>query len=489
MPPDKTFLHSGLLSHFLRIRPTSIPANDDSDGSSEVSYDGNPLINDLLAIPSSDVPPQALKPVQGKVTRDDLNAAIEAGDWAVVGATAALLADTDRSSVEHMVMSECEHGEQSYHSRESSFSESSDSNRRTKELDRMVEDGDWEGVVLAAAQFDGTSSLDGQDDQGMSSRSSRDVSPSSSRGEIRAEIERLVRRVVPDEVDNIDEMMLQFKGREDGECIHVICFATLDLSSLLLAEFFLELVETLRTMQERSLAQRARAAVQKTAKLEAKAKTSLSRAKSRGGSISSASEPSHYGSSASGSGASSRDASLGDSNIESSVRSKKANQSSLELAIERGDWRAVGEAAAILGSGFIAPDESGDSVSSTSETLSNSHDKVHYLDALIAKGDWAGIVHAAATYQAMDDHGVGGSLSTEEEREALAQANMWQEIARQSKTDSSAEVTKGAVDAADWAISLAHKRIEDDYESMISYIGVVDEMDAIDAQDDENKSV
>jgi hypothetical protein len=484
LPPEKTFLHSYLLSYFSRTRPTSIPANDDSDGSSEVSYDENPLIDDLLAIPSSDVPPQALKPVQGKVTRDDLNAAIEAGDWAVVGATAALLADTDRNSVEHMVMSEPEHGEQSHHSRESSFSESSDSNRRTKELDRMVEYGDWEGVVLAAAQFDGTSSLDGQDDQGMSSRSSRDVSPSSSRekSEIRAEIERLVRRVVPDEVDNIDEMMLQFKGREDGECIHVICFATLDLSSLLLAEFFLELVETLRTMQERSLAQRARAAVQKTAKLEAKAKASLSRAKSRGGSVSSASEQSHYGESASGSGAS-------DSNIESSVRSKKTNQSSLELAIERGDWRAVGEAAAILGSGFIAPDESSDSVSSYSETLSKSHDKVHYLDALIAKGDWAGIVHAAATYQTMDDHGVGGSLSTEEEREALAQANMWQEIARQSKTDSSVEVTKGAGDAADWAISLAHKRIEDDYESMMSYIGVVDEMDTMDAQDDENESL
>jgi hypothetical protein len=233
-------------------------------------------------------------------------------------------------------------------------------------------------------------------------------------------------------------------------------------------------------MQERSLAQRARAAVQKTAKLEAKAKASLSRAKSHGGSISSASEPSHYCSSASGSGAS-------DSNIESSVRSKKTNRSSLELAIERGDWRAVGEAAAILGSSFVVQDDSGDSGSSYSETLSKSHDKVHYLDALIAKGDWAGIVHAAATYQAMDDQFVGGRLSTEEEREALAQANMWQEIARQSKPDSSVEVTKGAGDSVDWAISLAHKRIEDDYE--MSYIGVVDEMDAMDAQDDENESV
>jgi hypothetical protein len=244
-------------------------------------------------------------------------------------------------------------------------------------------------------------------------------------------------------------------------------------------------------MQERSLAQRARAAVQKTAKLEAKARASLLKAKPRADSISSASEPSHYAesekSSASDSGTNSRDASLGDSNIESSVRSKKTNQSSLELAIERGDWQAVGEAAAILGSGVTDPDATVDSVSSYSESLSKSHDKVHYLDAMIAKGDWAGIVHAAATYQAMEDHGVGGSLSKEEEREALAQANMWQEIARQSKTDSSVKITKGAIDAADWAISLAHKRIEDDYE--MSYIGVVDELDATDAQDDENESV
>jgi hypothetical protein len=245
-------------------------------------------------------------------------------------------------------------------------------------------------------------------------------------------------------------------------------------------------------MQERSLAQRARAAVQKTAKIEARAKASLSREKPRAGSISSSSEPSHYAdsgnSSASASGANSGDASLGDSNTESSVSdlgmtsdddrssSKKTNQSSLEFAIGRGDWRAVGEAAAMMGSGKAVLDESGDSASSYSESLSITQDRVHYLDALIAKGDWAGIVHAAATYQAMDDQEVDGSLRTDEEREALAQANMWQEIARQSKTDGSVEATKGAEVAADWAISLARKRIEDSYEST-TYIGLVDELD------------
>ena len=57
--------------------------------------------------------------------------------------------------------------------------------------------------------------------------------------EIRSEVESLVRRVVTEEIDNVDEMMLQFKGREE------------------------ELVETLRTMQERQVAQKARVQGQK----------------------------------------------------------------------------------------------------------------------------------------------------------------------------------------------------------------------------------
>jgi hypothetical protein len=60
----------------------------------------------------------------------------------------------------------------------------------------------------------------------------------------RAEVEALVRRVVPDEIDNIDDIMVQFSGREE------------------------ELIETLKAMQEKSIAQRARAAVQRTAKRE-----------------------------------------------------------------------------------------------------------------------------------------------------------------------------------------------------------------------------
>jgi hypothetical protein len=64
--------------------------------------------------------------------------------------------------------------------------------------------------------------------------------------EIRAEISILVQHVVPEEQDNIDEMMMQFRGREE------------------------ELVETLRSMQERTVAQKARLEGQKQAKRDSK---------------------------------------------------------------------------------------------------------------------------------------------------------------------------------------------------------------------------
>ena len=50
------------------------------------------------------------------------------------------------------------------------------------------------------------------------------------KSEIKSEVEAMVRRVVPDEIDNVDERMKQFKGRED------------------------KMIETLRTMQEKSIA-------------------------------------------------------------------------------------------------------------------------------------------------------------------------------------------------------------------------------------------
>jgi hypothetical protein len=258
-----------------------------------------------------------------------------------------------------------------------------------------------------------------------------------------------VKRVVPDEIDNIDEMMVQFEGRED------------------------ELIETLRTMHERNVAQRARAAVNKSAKLEAKARaqTSQSSASSstgrgRGRSVSNASDVSSV-------------SELGMSRDQSS-----SEKSFLELAVERGDWQAVGEAAALMGegtSGIIHDDTGGSSsmssslstskegtTSSSGELSPHKEDRISKLDSLIAAGDWSGIVAAAGQYQAMDeqhDSSQSGKAPDDEEREALAQAEMWKAIAEQSKQSNKQEKkeTKGASDAAEWAItrSLAkHKASE-----------------------------
>jgi hypothetical protein len=71
--------------------------------------------------------------------------------------------------------------------------------------------------------------------------------------DIRAEVQALVQRVVPDEIDNLDEMMDQFKGREE------------------------ELLETLRSMHQRDIAQRERKARNNSAKIEAKRKAQLRR--------------------------------------------------------------------------------------------------------------------------------------------------------------------------------------------------------------------
>ncbi|KAL7534749.1 hypothetical protein ACHAXR_006057, partial [Thalassiosira sp. AJA248-18] len=430
-------------------RPTFVPASDNSPGddSSDVSYEENAPMSAALTVHGLDSDHPTSPPAKAKVTREDLNRAIDAGDWAVVGATAALLADTTHAS--SMSSAESQGGIRS----SESFQTTESSNHQAAELDRMVDTGDWEGVVLAAAQYEGSSGLNQDEDTHMLSKDNTSESGEQSLkdlAEIRAEVERLVRRVVPDEVDNIDEMMQQFEGREP------------------------ELVETLRTMQERSVAKRARDAVQKTAKLEAKAKASLSSNKSV---ESSSSDLSHYAGSASSSvsdyvpsssggdedSSSLTDSSISDLGTESS--SRKTVQSSLGLAIEKGDWRAVGEAAALMGTGegsSIIQDDSGSSLNtslSQAESSKSKADRINHLDSLIAKGDWAGIVAAAGTYQAMDDtFGAGGQ--TQEERDALAQATMWQEIANQSRQEGGAEA-KGAKDAADWAISRAMKSASD----------------------------
>lgn len=83
----------------------------------------------------------------------------------------------------------------------------------------------------------------------VSAVSTVDVQEKRQMNAYRAEVEALIRRVVPDEIENVDDIMVQFSGREE------------------------ELIETLRAMQEKSIAQRARAAVQRSARSGAGART------------------------------------------------------------------------------------------------------------------------------------------------------------------------------------------------------------------------
>ena len=530
------------------------------------------------------------------MTREDLDSAIESGDWAAVGATAALLAAASDSQ---------SFSSKSRYTNTSSRNGSSVSSfdaARAAELDHLVDAGDWEGVVLAAAKFEAseeTSTNGGGSKTGSSARSDNETtssgrSPGTSisetpskvarRDEIREEVEALVRRVVPEEIDNVDEMMLQFVGREE------------------------ELVETLRTMQERQVAQKARVQGQKQAKrdarraaqkggfevpqpdaavagmetdaaadgagppsaaasavpVQASAATASSAAApstaasdaagmsraaavslgvgvaaatgagvaavsrsnnetkspSKAGYDSSASEASGEESKFSGAAAAaaqtsamiSDDRSFG-SKMSSSdydtVESGQKRRTALELAIEAGDWEAVGEAAALMSDKSITSASSGEinvlasakldssfSESTTSKKYKVNAERAAELDEMIDKGDWGGVVAAASRFSskgensdsqmsttATDDivHAASrgdsmygsassaasratsdssGSANTveqerrrriREEQEALAQAEIWMAIAEQSRQEG--QTDRAASDAADWAIA------------------------------------
>lgn len=547
------------------------------------------------------------------VSRADLDSAIEAGDWAAVGATAALLAQSSES-LSYKSSSDVSTSASGLSGLTKSSTSSLDA-AQTRELDQLVDAGDWDGVVLAAAKFE--ASTDSEDvtsgsrswsedplSTAVSSRSRTDtslgesyVSTSESASqarkieEIRQEVAALVRRVVPEEVDNIDEMMLQFRGREE------------------------ELVETLRKMQERSIAQRAREAAHRSAKREARLSAKDARdgrdfGASAGGQYTSSSQSdststdyivgantalgtaavahamlaahrtNNTSSSEGYSSSTTREFTSSTTNSVSVTTSgTSTDQSSailypatsmlstttsvttdgldhttvgestdfttigttttstqthdddspqrtaMEMAIEAGDWAAVGQAAAMLSSDQSVSTTSSNASSmasskkSKNSTLSGSisssglnSKRAEELDRLIDRADWTGVVAAASRYNVSDrslkakgtrdsssasleataqvpsisessslepdtakqswkERIMGkrsissqGEKSTtsfdnrskssalQEEEEALAQAEIWMKIAAQSKIETSG-ATKGASDAADWAIA------------------------------------
>jgi hypothetical protein len=150
-----------------------------------------------------------------------------------------------------------------------------------RQLDALVEKGDWDGVMAAAQKFETDLDTDEQSNHSgpsvesdgndeSESRSSGDgelfktsvfgdkedafddaetatssvMSMTSEevrrRSQYREQVVALVRKTVPDEIDNVDAMLDQFMGREA------------------------ELINTLQTMYERSSTQRARKAVHKS---------------------------------------------------------------------------------------------------------------------------------------------------------------------------------------------------------------------------------
>lgn len=413
------------------------------------------------------------------MTREDLDQAIEAGDWAAVGATAALLAAASDSQ------------SQSSRSRRSGTSYSRDGTSissldaaRAAELDHLVDAGDWEGVVLAAAKFEASEdtstnasqTFESSHNTGTTGSHSTSLSESPSkiakRDEIREEVEALVRRVVPEEIDNVDEMMLQFKGREE------------------------ELVETLRTMQERQIAQIARVQGQKQAKRDARRTAQqggieLPRPGAPAGQEVNDSTAAGIGLGvaaaagvAAGVAAAQGDDDASDLSDDRSddpgVKEReppateegdpKRQRTELELAIEAGDWEAVGAAAAMLSDASVTSGSSlgGDGSSTGGDSANRGYridaDRAAQLDAMIDRGDWTGVVAAASRFTGSaqtEEGGTGPSTLTaesssraatagttettsleadpdqrlQEEQEALAQAEIWMTIAEQSKQE------------------------------------------------------
>jgi len=504
----------------------SVDENSQSDGSDEPKMD-----SDFGMSPGHQQ--------RQMISRNDLEKQIEDGDWAGVGATAAVLASDSRSTEGSVTSAFGSDFSASSSGLSSALSGTSRDRARAAELDRLVDGGDWDGVVLAAAKFEAESDRDDRTDGSVSGKSSyksaadrsfTNLSVNSPKGSVstnmsdvkraekRAEVVSLVHRVVPEEIDNVDEMMLQFQGREE------------------------ELVETLRTMQERSIAARQREASRRNAKREAK--KLAKEAKKANNSLSGLppkSTPPRIDHAKRGAKQLAKDArkasnsksslpkagptkseteklvndtdlmsvpSKGDSNVSDNTPQRLA----LDEAIAAGDWEAVGRTAEHLGE---ASDSSAsvntsdfESAGSANELDSSAYlsttsmpdtERAAELEELIEEKDWSGVAAAASRFSSADAAKVnvshddqkskssGSSSSSwkrsflfgkgksnsddatddtsrdknikKEEEEARAQAEIWSTIAEQSKGKGSNAI--GASDAADWAISRSLKQIQD----------------------------
>eukprot|EP00581_Thalassiosira_minuscula_P028631 CAMPEP_0183754200 /NCGR_PEP_ID=MMETSP0739-20130205/3408_1 /TAXON_ID=385413 /ORGANISM="Thalassiosira miniscula, Strain CCMP1093" /LENGTH=810 /DNA_ID=CAMNT_0025990809 /DNA_START=26 /DNA_END=2458 /DNA_ORIENTATION=- len=79
----------------------------------------------------------------------------------------------------------------------------------TSELDRMVAKGDWEGIVSIAF-------ANRVNNERHVTSPNTEMLQYNETADIREEIESIITRIVPEESENIDEIMLQFVGREES---------------------------------------------------------------------------------------------------------------------------------------------------------------------------------------------------------------------------------------------------------------------------------
>jgi hypothetical protein len=318
-------------------------------------------------------------------------------------------------------------------------------------------EGDEGKDSIPSESISGSESRSNTDTGGQTVDSSLASSKALKRQEYRAIVEDLVQRVVPEEIQNVDEMMMQFRGRED------------------------ELIETLRTMQERAVAQKARHSSQRAAKQQAKMASVAAKKQEAQATAAAAVTSRSIGTgqvSAHGSAKS-----LGTGQVETATKSKslgtgiiqetrqagniEKKQSALDSAIERGDWDAVEDAAAILTDNSVASSMDSDEINRLADGVSTDgssaagsrgqSDVADELEDLIEAGDWTGVVQAASRTkdpkkEVEDARRQRRLKHLQEEQEALAQAEIWTKIAEQSKEDSE-QPDKAAADATDWAIS------------------------------------
>ena len=77
-----------------------------------------------------------------------------------------------------------------------------------EELESQIENDDWDGVARSVQSFE-------PDEDEQSSEGSEYTEDMTAEVDIRTRVEELVRKKIPDEIDNLDDMMQQFQGRED----------------------------------------------------------------------------------------------------------------------------------------------------------------------------------------------------------------------------------------------------------------------------------